>query len=57
MLDIGYHDGGRVQVELLHRSVGSKGEQGGTRAIDGQTLDMLQCWYRVTSDVLSSNIP
>lgn len=57
MLNIGKHDGRRVEIELLDHIVRAQGEEARTRAIDGKTSDVLECRDFVIGDMLRSNIP
>ena len=57
MLNIGYHDSRRVQIELLRRVVGAQGEQRGARPIDGEAANKIESRDGIMSDVLCPNIP
>lgn len=57
MLNIGNHDGRRVEIELLDHIVRAQGEEARTRAVDGKASDVLECRNFVIGDMLRSNIP
>lgn len=57
MLDVGHHDGRRVEVKLLDGTVGPNREQGGAWTVDRQAFDMLQRRYRIKGDVLCPYVP
>ena len=57
MLDVGDHDGRRVQIKLLYRVIGSQGEEACARTIDSEASDMFESRDGIIGDVLCSNIP
>lgn len=57
MLHVSHHDSGSVQVELLDGVVCTNGEQACTRAVDGQSLDVLEGGYLIISDMLGPYVP
>jgi hypothetical protein len=56
VLDVGYHNGRRVEVELLHGVVGAESEQAGARTPDGNAADVFQRGDAITGDMLGPYI-
>ena len=47
----------RVKIKLLASIIAAQREQGRTRTVDCDTSNILQCWYVLKGNVLSSDVP
>lgn len=56
MLYIGYHDGWRVEIELLYCVIWPEGKEARSGAIESYAFYMLQGWDRVLSNMSCSYV-